>query len=337
MIQKLSQTLRDEASNFLHGNGILEHAFLDLRKVPSNNNLKLWLDRGNSGSMHWMKRTEDKRVEVSKAFPQFPCALLCSLSYYDIDNVKNSKKNRISTYAQGRDYHKVLGKILKRCLNHLQDYESKLEGRFYVDTGPVSEKFLASHTKLGWIGKSTNLTHRRHGSFFFLGILFLNRHCEDYKPSTNHCGTCVRCLVACPTSALYEPYKIDARLCISYQTIENKSITPKSLVPENEPWLYGCDECQTACPYNRFSKPTPIDDFKTRPNYDLDHFLELDEPKFLKEFEGSPIRRIGYNKFMQNVFLLVSRTGNPEQQVKASTLCKKNPSLKTLEPLLSKN
>ena len=333
MINTLSQTLRDEAKNFLHANGVLEHAFLDLRKVPQNNDLKLWLDRGNSGTMHWMKRTADKRIDVSNAFPQFPSAILCSLSYYDADNVKNSEKNRISIYAQGRDYHKVLGKILKRCLSHLQSYETNLEGRFYVDTGPVSEKFLASHTKLGWIGKSTNLTHHRHGSFFFLGVLFLNRQCDDYSPSQNHCGTCVRCLVACPTAALYEPYKIDARLCISYQTIENKAITPQSLVPEKEPWLYGCDECQSACPYNRFSKPTPIDDFKTRSNYELDYFLNLDETQFLNEFEGSPIRRIGYNKFMQNLILLVARIGNKNQKARATELCVNNLSFEPLKHL----
>tara|TARA_B100000674_G_scaffold492238_2_gene511819 strand:+ start:4976 stop:5983 length:1008 start_codon:yes stop_codon:yes gene_type:complete len=333
-MESLSQTLRDKADQFLIQNGVLEHAFLDLRQVPPNEALKKWLSAGNAGSMQWIKRTENKRINALTAFPQFPCALLCSLSYYDIENVKNSSKNRISIYAQGRDYHKVLGKILKHCLKHLQNSENSLEGRFYVDTGPVSEKFLASHTKLGWIGKSTNLTHPRHGSFFFLGILLLNRQCDDYTPTQNHCGTCVRCLVACPTSALYEPYKIDARKCISYQTIENKSITPQYLVPENEPWLYGCDECQSVCPYNRFSKPTPIDDFKTRPNYDLDHFLELDEPQFLKEFEGSPIRRIGYNKFMQNLLLLVSRMGDAKQIAKAAMLCKKNPSLKAIEPLL---
>ena len=334
MTRTLSQTLRTETKHFLNANGILEHAFLDLRKIPPNNALKQWLDEGNSGSMHWMKRTAEKRIDVSNAFPQFPSAMLCALSYYDIDNIKNSEKNRISIYAQGRDYHKVLGKILKSCLKHLQSYEKELEGRFYVDTGPVSEKFLASHTKLGWIGKSTNLTHHRHGSFFFLGILFLNRQCDDYAPSQNHCGTCVRCIVACPTGAIYEPYKIDARLCISYQTIENKDITPQSLIPEQEPWLYGCDECQTACPYNRFSKPTPIDDFKTRSNYELDYFLNLDEEKFLKEFEGSPIRRIGYEKFMQNLVLLIARIGSKKQKTRASEICRNNRSLRLLHHLL---
>ena len=166
-----------------------------------------------------------------------------------------------------------------------------------------------------------------------MGVLFLNRHCDDYSPSQNHCGTCVRCLVACPTAALYEPYKIDARLCISYQTIENKTITPQSLVPEKEPWLYGCDECQSACPYNRFSKPTPIDDFKTRSNYELDYFLNLDETQFLKEFEGSPIRRIGYNKFMQNLILLVARIGNKNQKARATKLCANNFSFKPLKHL----
>ena len=115
-----------------------------------------------------------------------------------------------------------------------------------------------------------------------------------------------------------------------YQTIENKDITPQSLIPEQEPWLYGCDECQTACPYNRFSKPTPIDDFKTRSNYELDYFLNLDEEKFLKEFEGSPIRRIGYEKFMQNLVLLIARIGSKKQKTRASEICKEQPLSNTI-------
>ena len=187
---------------------------------------------------------------------------------------------------------------------------------------------------MGWIGKNTNLIHPKHGSFFFLGVVLLNRICEDFSPTPTHCGNCVRCIIACPTGALYEPFKLDSRRCLSYITIESKNTIPEELKLIDDPWLYGCDDCQTSCPYNRFSKPTPIDDFKTRPNYDLDYFLDLDEKKFLKEFEGSPIRRIGYEKFMQNLVLLISRIGNKTQKAKASKLCHKNLSLKSLQHLL---
>lgn len=317
----LSESLRNQATEFLRLNGILESAFLDLRQVQANHYLQDWLNQDNAGSMHWLHRTAAKRVDVRAAFPQYPCALICSLSYYDHETLQNSRMNRISSYAQGRDYHKVLGNILKHCLNQLKVSESDLEGRFYVDTGPISEKYLASHTSLGWIGKNTNLVHPRHGSFFFLGVLLINRYCDDFSPTPTHCGNCVRCLVACPTGALYEPFKIDSKLCLSYQTIESKEMIPEHLIPSESPWLYGCDDCQTVCPYNRFSKSTPIDEFKTRQDYNLDHFLNLDEEKFLVEFQGSPIRRIGFKKFFENLLLIIHRIGTQKQKKQALIIC----------------
>jgi epoxyqueuosine reductase len=300
---------RECLSSVLQSQGVLDHALLNLRQVEPNLALLNWLKKGLHGEMQWMERSSSSRADVRRAFPQYPSAALVSLSYYHSQSCEASKKNRISLYAQGRDYHKVLKKILKHSYRHLKLSYPELSARWYVDTGPVSEKYLASFTKLGWIGKNTNLISSRHGSFFFLGVLFLGAVCEDYNDPTDHCGTCVRCLVHCSTEALFEPYKIDARLCLSYQTIEKKSLSDENLFGKESNWLYGCDDCQTCCPYNRFSKMSPIEDFLPRKNYDFEYFLGLDEESFKKEFEGSPIRRIGYEKFMENLFLTLKRQG----------------------------
>lgn len=329
-MQVISDTLRNQTDHFLTRNGILEYSFLDLRQVETNHNLVEWLENGNAGTMQWMHRTADKRADIRSAFPQYATALICSLSYYNPETLQNSKINRISSYAQGRDYHKVLGKILKNYLKEMSLAETDLDGRFYVDTGPISEKYLASHTALGWIGKNTNLIHPKHGSFFFLGVVLLNRICEDFLPTPIHCGNCVRCIVACPTGALYEPFKLDSRRCLSYITIESKDTIPEAVRLIDDPWLYGCDDCQTACPYNRFSKLTPVEEFKTRPEYTIDHFLSLTEKQFLIEFQGSPIRRIGYIKFLENLVLVTQRIGTNKQKLKAKELCENKPELQEL-------
>jgi epoxyqueuosine reductase len=174
-----------------------------------------------------------------------------------------------------------------------------------VDTGPVSEKYLATHAGLGWLGKNTNLISENHGSFFFLGVLLLNCICNDFSNPTDHCGTCTSCIEACPTDAIIEPYLIDSRLCLSHETIERK--TPTSIeLQQRGKWIYGCDDCQTCCPYNRFSKFTTIGDFQPR-DYSIEGFLNLDEDTFLKCFEGSPIRRTGYEHFMENVLAQVAK------------------------------
>ncbi len=310
MLIHIDQRFRQRLESVLRAQGVLDHALLNLRVVEPNFALLDWLKKGLHGDMTWMERTAAKRSDVRAAFPEFPTAVILSLSYYQPQSLAASRKNRISLYAQGRDYHKVLNKMLKRTWLSLKDSYPSLTARWYVDTGPVSEKYLASLTSLGWVGKNTNLVSARHGSFFFLGVLFLGAVCEDFSPATDHCGTCVRCLVHCPTGALFEPYKIDSKLCLSYQTIEKKTSSDESLSRKESNWLYGCDDCQTCCPYNRFSKLSPVEDFKPRKNYELDYFLDLDEEGFKKEFEGSPIRRIGYEKFMENLLLTLRQEGS---------------------------
>ena len=302
----LDPALKNRTDSFLKSVGVQEHGFVDLKQIPENLFLADWLYRGLHGEMDWMERTSHLRSNTYKAFPQYPTALVICVGYDSHKTREESKKNGVATYAQGRDYHKVIKKILKATLQTLKDLEPQIEGRAFVDSGPVSEKFLASHANLGWIGKNTNLISARHGSFFFLGTLLLNCVCTEFVGPVDHCGTCTRCIDACPTQALIEPYVLDAKLCLSYETIEKKTPTDLDLLTQG-PWVFGCDDCQTVCPYNRFSSTTLIEDFSPR-GYTIENFLKMSEEGFLKLFEGSPIRRPGYEHFMENVIVQASKS-----------------------------
>ena len=295
----LDQVLRNFSETFLKTRGVLAHSFLDLRQVPPDDYLQKWLQEGRHGEMEWMARTAAIRSDISLGFPEYSTALLICVSYDSGKSRKQAGENGISIYAQGRDYHKVLKKLLKDLLREIQEIEPALRGRVFVDTGPLQEKSLGAFAGLGWIGKNTNLISHRYGSLFFLGTLLLNCQCTDFTNPKDHCGTCTRCIEACPTGAITNPYTLDARLCLSYETIERRTPTDGGLLSKGS-WIYGCDDCQTCCPYNRFSPPTPIDDFYPR-GYSMERFLLLDEEEFLKVFEGSPIRRSGYEHFMENV------------------------------------
>lgn len=305
----LDQALKNRAESFLKSEGVLQYGFVDLRQVPENLLIADWLNRGLHGEMDWMERTSHLRSNTHGAFPQYPTALMVCVSYDSKESRSESEKNKISIYAQGRDYHKVIKKILKGVFLSLKELEPRLEGRIFVDSGPVSEKYLAAHAGIGWIGKNTNLISARHGSFFFLGTLLLNCTCSYFKRPLDHCGTCTRCIDACPTNAIIKPYILDAKLCLSYETIEKKTVTDSNLLKLGD-WIFGCDDCQTVCPYNRFSEPTPISDFYPR-GYTIDYFLKMTETEFLKLFEGSALRRPGYEHFMENV--IVQAAKNPLQ------------------------
>lgn len=301
----LDGVLREEASRQLKAYGCRDHGFVDLRQIPTLGFFNSWLDRGFHGEMKWMERTARERADVRFAFPQYFTALVITIPYDSQESTTGSELNQVSRYAQGRDYHKVIRKILKNLFQDLQILQPALEGRTYVDTGPLSEKHLASFAGLGWIGKNTNLISHQHGSLFFLGVLLLNCICTDFSEPTDHCGTCTRCIDVCPTDAIVEPYIIDSRLCLSHETIERVTPTSTELQQKGN-WIYGCDDCQTCCPYNRFSKPTKIEDFQPR-DYSIEKFLNLDEDSFLKFFEGSPIRRTGYEHFLENVLAQVAK------------------------------
>jgi epoxyqueuosine reductase len=292
-----SHILSPDFQHFLFQSGVDDSAILDLRQIPYQNNLETWIANGFHGDMKWIERTLDLRVDPANAFPEQKTALVIAVSYHSNSAQSASQMNHISEYSQGRDYHKVLRSILKSIFFKLKSQYPELEGRWHVDSGPISEKYLASFTPLGWIGKSCNFVSHKLGSKCFLGTLVLNIEVNDYQEPKSRCGNCTACINACPTGAILPNHMLDARACISYQTIELKSQPPT----HKSHWLYGCDTCLNACPFNKEIPETRIKDFLPRKSYTRDILASItDEATFLKLFEGSPIRRIGFQKFLEN-------------------------------------
>jgi epoxyqueuosine reductase len=230
----------------------------------------------------------------------------------------------ISRYALGRDYHKVLRRRLQNLADRIQAEIGPFGYRAFVDSAPVLEKPLAEKAGLGWIGKHSNLINRDAGSWFFLGELYTDLPLPLDTPAQEHCGSCSACIDACPTRAIVAPFQVDARLCISYLTIELKDSIPLELRPALGNRIYGCDDCQQVCPWNRFARPTPEVDFLPRHGLDSATLLELfswDEATFLRRTEGSAIRRIGWLRWLRNLAVALGNAP-PDARIRAALLAR---------------
>jgi epoxyqueuosine reductase len=275
-----------------------------------------WLDNGFQGSMQWMGQHGDKRYKVDKLVENTVRVISVRMDYLTDSNMiavlKDDNKAYISRYALGRDYHKLIRKRLadltkkieaeidRLGLDHLQ-----LNQRPFVDSAPVMEKPLAAQAGLGWIGKNTLLLNDKVGSWFFLGEIYISLKLPaDDNQQTDKCGNCRACLKVCPTNAFPEPYILDARKCISYLTIESQEPIPEELRPLMGNRVFGCDDCQIICPWNRYSSKTQEIDFSPRHNLDNSDLLTLfewTEDEFEEKTAGSPIRRIGYQRWLRNL------------------------------------
>ncbi|RMG62609.1 MAG: tRNA epoxyqueuosine(34) reductase QueG [Calditrichaeota bacterium] len=269
--------------------------------------LEAWLEGGLHGSMLWMARTRKQRPDPKAFFPEAQSILVVADNYYRDDEPLERPPDQagISLYARGRDYHKVLRKKLHRLLKELQALNPAIKGRVCVDSFPLMEKPLAQKAGLGWIGKHTNLIIKGKGSYFFLGEILLSVALPPSQPLTaEYCGTCTRCMEACPTNALEVPYQLDARRCISYLTIEHDGAIAADLSSDMGNWVFGCDICQMVCPWNRFSQPASEADYRNRiPDafYQLEQLARMSQETFDRVFQGTPVRRAGYHNFMRNV------------------------------------
>ncbi|HFE36861.1 MAG TPA: tRNA epoxyqueuosine(34) reductase QueG, partial [Gammaproteobacteria bacterium] len=217
----------------------------------------------------------------------------------------------ISRYSLGRDYHKLLRQRLKKLAQFIENEAGALGYRVFVDSAPVLEKAIAEKAGLGWIGKHSNLLSRDAGSWFFLGEIYVDIPLQTDGKAIAHCGQCTACMAACPTQAIVAPYQVDARRCISYLTIENKAEIPVEFRKAIGNRIYGCDDCQLVCPWNRFSQQTEESDFSVRHNLDSSALLDLfawDEDTFLSKTEGSAIRRIGYQAWLRNIAVALGNT-----------------------------
>ncbi|BCX54316.1 MULTISPECIES: tRNA epoxyqueuosine(34) reductase QueG [Comamonas] len=289
-----------------------------------------WLAQGFHGEMHYMQAHGLKRARPAELVPGTVSVITARMDYLpretgdgwqavEWDRLKRPEEGIVSIYARGRDYHKVLRNRLQKLAERIAQEIGPFGHRAFTDSAPVLEAELASRSGQGWRGKHTLVLSREAGSMFFLGEIYVDFALEPTAPVTAHCGSCSSCIDACPTGAIIAPHKVDARRCISYLTIEHAGSIPEELRPLMANRIYGCDDCQLACPWNKFAQPSVLPDFDARAalaGTQLVHFLAWDEATFLRVTEGSPIRRIGHARWLRNVAVALGNawreTGRPE-------------------------
>jgi epoxyqueuosine reductase len=269
--------------------------------------LEKWLHQGLHGKMGYMERHFDLRTDPTLLVPGARSVISLAYNYFPAKDPNEGQQIKISRYAQGRDYHKVIRKKLKQFYRSLEAEAGGMQGRVFVDSGPVMEKAWAERAGLGWTGKHTNLINRATGSYFFLAEIIIDLDLEPDGPDRDYCGSCTRCLDACPTNALFEPYKIDASRCISYLTIELKEEIPDEFRGKMESWAFGCDICQDVCPWNRFSQAHQEPDFlpgNERKPLTAGEWEHLSEEGFQRMFHGTALLRTGYKGMQRNIRFL---------------------------------
>lgn len=288
--------------------------------------LLAWLEKGFHGEMHYMEKHGTKRTRPAELVPGTVRVISVRMDYFPEDSnaigvLNNASLGYVSRYALGRDYHKVLRSRLTQLAEKIREAIKESEYRVFTDSAPVLEKPLAEKAGLGWIGKHTNLINSKAGSYFFLGEIFTNLPLPiDTPQAMSHCGSCTACIDVCPTQAIIAPYQLDARRCISYLTIELHGSIPlefRSMIGNR---VYGCDDCQLFCPWNKFSKSTQEDDFKPRHDLAAATLIALfawDEATFLKKTEGSAIRRIGHTRWLRNIAVALGNAPTSDAVIQA--------------------
>ena len=285
-----------------------------------------WLANGFHGEMDYMQRHGHKRSRPPLLHPGTRRVISVRMDYLpEPDSAMTKALEKpltayISRYALGRDYHKLMRNRLQKLADRIHAEIGDFGYRAFVDSAPVLEKALAEKAGLGWIGKHSNLINRKAGSWFFLGEIYTDLPLPIDKPATEHCGDCRACLDICPTQAIVAPYQVDARRCISYLTIELHGAIPEDLRPLIGNRIYGCDDCQLVCPWNRFAKLTDEKDFNPRHRLDTQELLAAfgwTEPEFLTKTEGSAIRRIGYERWLRNVAVALGNAPKSEAVIEA--------------------
>lgn len=291
--------------------------------------LQKWLDQQHHGTMEYMARHGSKRSRPNELEPGTLRVISVRLDYlgdtmrHSNQVLQNPEQAYIARYALGRDYHKMMRKRLQKLAEWMQQELGQMHYRVFVDSAPVLERAIAEQAGLGWTGKNTNIIHREHGSWFFLGEIYTDMPLPISEPQTGHCGNCRACLDLCPTRAITAPYTLDARRCISYLTIEHFGPIPVELRPLLGNRIYGCDDCQLVCPWNRFAHISTEEDFMPRHGLDSARLSELfswDEQVFLQRTEGSPIRRLGHERWLRNIAVALGNYRGPHYESIRTTL-----------------
>lgn len=282
--------------------------------------LSTWLAQQFHGEMSYMARHGEKRTRPDALIPGTIRVITVRMDYWPEQAAEpwtvlaDDQQGFISRYALGRDYHKLMRRRLAKLAEKIKLEVGDMSYRVFCDSAPVMEKALAQKSGIGWQGKHSNILNREHGSYFFLGEIYTDLPLPVTDPTAEHCGSCTACIDICPTQAIVAPYKVDARRCISYLTIELKGAIPEEFRPMIGNRIYGCDDCQLVCPWNKFAQATVESDYLPRHGLDSPQLVDLfawDEATFLSRLEGSPIRRIGYEAWLRNIAVAL---GNAQTQ-----------------------
>jgi epoxyqueuosine reductase len=280
--------------------GIAQAGFLETEAPRLEN----WLNQQMHGKMSYMANHFDKRLDPRKLVPDAQSVISLLYNYYPEKEIPSDDTYKISKYAYGADYHSVIKEKLSELLFFMQTQIGDIHGRAFVDSAPVMDKVWAAKAGLGWVGKHSNLLNRQMGSFFFIAELIVDVKLDFDSPTKDYCGTCTRCIDACPTDAIVQPYVVDGSKCISYFTIELKEQLPAEVQDKFEDWIFGCDICQDVCPWNRFSKPHQEPQFN--PSAELlqlkkQDWEEITEEVFKVIFKNSAVKRTKYAGLQRNV------------------------------------
>jgi len=321
-----AEALKARIRRWGHQLGFQHVGIADTRLEDAERDLDQWLAEGRHGEMEWMARHGRKRTRPGELVPGTRSVIVARMDYLPARATPAERLLErpatacISRYAIGRDYHKVLRGRLKRLAERISRAIGPFGYRVFTDSAPVMEKPLAARAGLGWIGKHTNLLDRQAGSWFFLGELYTDLALPPDAPTRDHCGSCRRCIDVCPTGAITAPYRLDARRCISYLTIELKGSIPVEFREAIGNRVYGCDDCQMVCPWNRYAQFSAEPDFTPRRDLDAGDLVALfdwDEATFLARTEGTAIRRIGHERWLRNLAVGLGNAPTGERVVAA--------------------
>lgn len=300
----ITQLIKKEAARLgFFYTGISKAGFLEEEATA----LEKWLTGNMHGNMSYMERNFDKRLDPRLLVDGAKSVISLLLNYYPEQSQNDSGAPKISRYAYGKDYHFVIKDKLSELLHVIREAAGAVNGRAFVDSAPVLDRAWAKKSGLGWVGKNTNLIHPKNGSYFFIAELIIDLELDTDVPISDYCGTCTRCIDACPTDAIIKPYVVDGSKCISYFTIELKDAFPQEMKNNFDNWVFGCDVCQEVCPWNRFSKPTTESNFHPREGLlemKSEEWFEITEEVFDKVFKDSAVQRTGFKGLKRNLEFL---------------------------------